>query len=285
MTPGQDSNGQVVGTQEPPERTNPVIETYSRLADVYDQGGNMASCWGRVSGQALTLLAPPARGTVVDVGCGTARELARMAAARTPAHFIGIEPAPNMRRIAALRASALDNVSIADGRFEQLPMATGSVDYLYSILAFHWTTDARRSAAEIARVLRPSGEMDLVFIGRNNGREFIRATTPVFFRYLTPAMMVEAVSLRQQLTLDATTSLFGEFFGAGLTVTESFHTYYDTLDGHWAWWVRIEGQFVNVPADRKAECDRAVRAAIAALQTPEGIPYTVHLLHVRLRQP
>jgi ubiquinone/menaquinone biosynthesis C-methylase UbiE len=266
---------------------DPVIETYSRLADVYDEGGNMASCWGRVSRHALTVLAPPpARGTVVDVGCGTARELTQIAAACTPGvQLIGVEPAPNMRRIAALRAAAFANVRIVDGRFEQLPLTSDSVDYLYSILAFHWTTDARQSAAEIARVLRDTGNMDLVFIGRNNGREFIRATTPVFFKFLTPAMMVEAVSLRQQLTLEATKTLFGELFPSGLSVSESYHTYYDTLDGHWAWWVRIEGQFVNIPPDRKSECDQAVRAAIAGLQTPDGIPYTVHLLHVRLRQP
>ena len=38
-----------------------------------------------------------------------------------------------------------------------------------------------------------------------------------------------------------------------------------------------------VPPDVRAECDRDVRAALATLETPAGIPYTVHLLHVRLR--
>ena len=67
--------------------------------------------------------------------------------------------------------------------------------------------------------------MDLTFIGRNNGREFIKKTTPVFFKYMTPAMMVEAVSLRKQLTLEAATALFGEAFDSpALTVTESYHT-------------------------------------------------------------
>jgi len=127
--------------------------------------------------------------------------------------------------------------------------------------------------------------MDLTFIGRHNGREFIEKTTRVFFRYLTLANMVEAVSLRKQLHVDEAATLFqGAFGSAGLTVSESYHTYHDTLEGHWAWWVRIEGQLVNIPPDKRAECDRAVRAALATLQTPEGIPYTIHLLHVRLRR-
>ena len=228
----------------------------------------------------------PTHKTVVDVGCGTGRELVQLAANHPPdAKFFGVEPAANLRMIAAARTAPHPNVRIIDGRFECLPLETRSVDYLYSVLAFHWTTDLHKSVAELARVLRPTGEMDLTFIGRNNGREFIQKTTPIFFKFMTPAMMVEAVSLRKQLTLAEATALFQKSFNSpGLTVTESYHTYYDTLEGHWAWWVRIEGQFVNVPPDKKAECDQAVHSAISTLATDKGIPYTVHLLHVRLRQ-
>ena len=267
--------------------TDPVIETYSKLADAYDDPANIASCWGRVAQHSLGLVTlRNAHKTVVDVGCGTGRELIQLASSHSPdVEFIGVEPAANMRRIAASRAAGYPNVRIVDGRFERLPLETQSVDYLFSILAFHWTTDLRTSVAELARVLRPTGEMDLTFVGRNNGREFIQKTTPVFFKYMTPAMMVAAVTLRKQLTLAAATALFRDAFDSpGLTVTESYHTHYATLEGHWAWWVRIEGQFVNVPAERKAECEEAVRAAISTLETASGIPYTVHLLHVRLRQ-
>src|SRR5712691_3096638 len=266
---------------------DPVIETYSRLANAYDDYSNIASCWGNVTQHSLGLVTlRPTHKTVVDVGCGTGLELIQLASNHPPdVKFIGVEPAANMRKIAAARTAPYPNVRIVEGRFERLPLETQSADYLNSILAFHWTTDLHKSVAELARVLRTTGEMDLTFIGRNNGREFIQKTTPVFFKYMTPAMMVEAVSLRKQLTLKEATALFREAFNSpGLTVTESYHTYYDTLEGHWAWWVRIEGQFVNVPPDKKAECDQAVHSAISTLQTARGIPYTVHLLHVRLRQ-
>jgi hypothetical protein len=97
-------------------------------------------------------------------------------------------------------------------------------------------------------------------------------------------MMVKAASLRKQLTLEQAVTLFGKAFEPPkLSVTESYLTYFDTLDGHWSWWVRIEGQLVDIPQAVRAECDRAVRAAIATLATEAGIPYTVHLLHARLR--
>jgi ubiquinone/menaquinone biosynthesis C-methylase UbiE len=268
------------------KKGDPVVETYSKLADVYDDPANLDSCWGRVAEHSLSLISVrDTHRTVIDVGSGTGRELMKLVASHPQVQFIGVEPAANMRKLADARGAGYPNVRILDGRFESLPLETHSVDYLYSILAFHWTSDLDKSVAELARVLRPTGEMDLTFIGRHNGREFIQKTTPVFFKYLTPAMMVEAVSLRKQLPLDKATALFqGVFNSADLTVSESYHTYHDTLDGHWAWWVRIEGQFVNVPPDKRAECDDAVRAAIATLETPEGIPYTVHLLHVRLRR-
>jgi len=266
---------------------NQVVETYSRLADEYDSLGNTNSCWGRVTKHSLGLITLQEKyKVVVDVGCGVGRELAQLASHDSPeVEFIGIEPATKMREIAIARTAQYPNVRILDGTFESLPLQVRSVDYLYSILAFHWTTDPAEAVNEFARVLKPSGEMDLTFIGRYNGREFIQKTTPIFFKYMTPEMMVRAASLRKQLTVEQTYTLFRKVLGSqGLTVTESYHTYNDTLDGHWSWWVRIEGQLVNISQAVRGDCDGELKAAIAQLETDKGIPYTVHLLHVRLRR-
>jgi ubiquinone/menaquinone biosynthesis C-methylase UbiE len=266
---------------------NKIVETYSRLAADYDDPRNLDSCWGRIARLSLDFVKLAERHqSVVDVGCGSGRELVNLARRSAPAvSFVGVEPATGLREIAAARAAELPNVRILEGRFEALPLASRSVDYLYSVLAFHWTTDLKASVAELARVLSAKGDMDLTFIGRHNGREFIRKTSPVFFRYLKPARLIEAAALRKQLSVEEATALFREAFDEpGLSVEESYHTYYDTLEGHWAWWVRIEGQLVDVADDKKAECDAAARAALASLETEQGIPYTVHLLHVRLRR-
>jgi len=268
------------------ETLNSVVETYSRLADEYDNPKNIDSCWGHVARKSLGFVSTKGKhGVVVDVGCGTGRDLARLASGNPPdKQFIGVEPAANLRNLAIRYTENHPNVQILDGSFEDLPLDYGSVDYLYSILAFHWTTDLEKSVYELARVLKPDGEMDLTFVGRHNGREFIQKTTPIFFKYMTPAQLVEAATLRKQLTLEATAALFRKAFGEErLTVTESYHTYYDTLDGHWSWWVRIEGQFVNLPELIRAQCYQEAKAAISTLAVDQGIPYTVHLLHVSLR--
>ncbi len=275
MTPGRSSAG------------DPIVVTYSQLADEYDDPMNLESCWGRATEKALARIAlRDGYRTVVDLGCGTGRALVELAGkAGRDVRFIGLEPAAEMRARATERTRACENVEVWDGRFEAVPLAPGSVDYLYSIMAFHWTTDVDRSVDELARVLGTGGEMDLVFIGRWNGREFIEKTTPIFLRYLGPAGLLESAGLRKQLTRDAAFESFSRHWSpAELTVEESFDTYYDTLDGHWGWWVRIEGQFLKMPPDRRRACDEAVREALSDLETDRGIPYTIHALHVRVRR-
>lgn len=268
---------------------NPIISTYSQLADEYDDDSNIHSCWGQITRKALasvTLNLKPGYKRVVDVGCGTGRELFHLASrSATDVQFIGIEPAENMREKAARRMKAYPNVQVLDGSFESMPIEARSVDYLYSILAFHWVSDLDRAVDEVARALKPTGEMDLVFIGRYNGQEFIKVTSPIFMKYMGLASLVESAKMRKQLRKDEAIQLFGKRFQAPeLLVEESYETYYDTREGHWSWWVRIEGHFVNVPADKKKRCDQEVKQAISTLVTDKGIPYTVHLLHVSLRR-
>jgi ubiquinone/menaquinone biosynthesis C-methylase UbiE len=265
---------------------NPIVETYSRLAKQYDDELNMQSCWGRASEKALkSIELKEEYRVVVDMGCGPGRALLQLASASLPGvRFIGIDPAESMRQLAAERTAKLPNVAIFDGCFEQTPLESASVDYLYSILAFHWTTDPGASAKELARVLKPTAEMDLFFIGRNNGREFIQKTTPIFLRYMGIAGLLDSARMRKQLTKEEALQLFSEVFEVSrLFVEESFDTYYDSLEGHWAWWVRIEGQFLKIPPEKKQDCDREVRDALESLRGERGIPYTIHQLHLHLR--
>ena len=265
---------------------NPIVETYSQLATEYDEDKNTQSCWGLAAETALaSIQLKDQYRVVVDVGCGSGRALVHLASQGHPSRqLIGVEPAPNMRQLAMATARERPQIRIVDGAFEELPMESGTVDYLYSILAFHWTTDLNRSVNELRRVLKPDGEMDLFFIGRNNGQEFIRKTSPIFLKYMGPIRLLQSAAMRKQLPKDAALLLFQRAFGErGLGVEESYRTYYDTLDGHWSWWVRIEGHFVQIPAHQRTECDREVKHALSSLATDQGIPYTIHLLHVTVR--
>ena len=266
---------------------NPIVETYSRLAEHYDDDRNLHSCWGQAADKAsASIHIKDDYRLVVDVGCGTGRALAELASrAKSGVQLVGLDPAENMRNLAVRRLQPFRNVQIGNGSFEHIPLETGSVDYLFSIFAFHWTTDPDAAAKEVQRVLKPGAEMDLFFIGRDNGREFIQRTTPIFLKYMGPALLLESARMRKQFTREAAHRLFSKAFrGPELSVEESYQTYYDSLEGHWGWWVRIEGHFMRISSDRKEQCDQEVKKALQGLAEPAGIPYTVHQLHVRLRR-
>ena len=124
--------------------------------------------------------------------------------------------------------------------------------------------------------------MDLYFAGRESGKEFSKVAGPIFLRYLGFRRFLESAERRQRMTLDEVRSVFGESFPLRLTVSESFETHYDTLEGHMGWWVRIRGHFDGIEPEDRVACERDMWDAIASLETGDGIPYTVHLLHVHL---
>ena len=264
---------------------NPVIGGYSDLASAYDAPGNLRSCWGLSTEKIIDSIQLSAScRSVADIGCGTGHAL-RALAERSPVDvgFTGVEPAAQMRARAADRIGHLPNVTVLDGSFENIPLESGSVDHLYSIYAFHWTTDPEQSAQEIKRVLADDGELDLIFVGPENGVEFNKVTTPIVRRYMGRAYMMAAGRMQRQISREGARQLFEPKFGERLTIDETLETYYDTLDGHWAWRVRIEGHFSAIPADKRPAFDADVRAALETLTTDRGIPYTLHQIRVSVR--
>jgi ubiquinone/menaquinone biosynthesis C-methylase UbiE len=264
---------------------NPIIEAYSRRAIDYAGEDNSASCWGRLSENLWSKLdINPDDRLVADIGCGPGATLAHLAGCYPQTtQLIGIEPASDMRKLGRTVTAPYPNITICDGNFEAIPLESETVDYLYSIMVFHWVTDANQAASEIGRVLKRTGSADIFFVGRWNGREFINKTTPIFLRYMGAAQLFAAAGLRKQYTVPETLDLFKQAIpDRPVQVQEGFKTYYDTLDGHWRWWMRIEGQLAGIPQSRRAQCEEDVRNALQQMEEPQGIPYTVHLLHAKI---
>ena len=262
-----------------------IIQTYSKLASQYETQENLDSLWGKITRQTLGALRIKDNAkVVVDVGCGPGLELASLIeSGNEDVQYISNEPAENMRNSAQEKVKAFSNARVLDGKFEDLPLETASVDYLYSILAFHWTKDLSKSVAELARVLKPDGHMELLFIGKDAGKDFLRKISPIYFKKLSARQVLDMASERQRLTTEDVENAFRPVFGnRNLDIIETFETFYDTLEGHWSWWCRIEGQFENMDPETRQECDNAAREALKSLETENGIPYTAHLFHVRV---
>jgi SAM-dependent methyltransferase len=97
---------------------------------------------------------------VLDVATGTGN--ASIPAAATGARVTGLDIAPGLLRTARARAEAAGvTAEFVEGDAEDLPFADASFDVVTSTLGIQFAPHHERTAAELARVLRPGGRMAL----------------------------------------------------------------------------------------------------------------------------
>ena len=103
-----------------------------------------------------------AEGAVLDVGCGTGRNLPLL---RPGVRVIGLELSADALARARRRAPG---VPLVQGDAEALPFRSGVFDTVMSGLVFCSVPDAARGLAEVKRVLKPGGALRML--------EHVRAT-------------------------------------------------------------------------------------------------------------
>lgn len=109
----------------------------------------------------------PAGSSVVDIGCGAGTDLLLAAKRVGPnGRAIGVDMTEAMRAraIAGARAGGFDNVDIIDGDATRLGVADHSVDVVISNGVLNLVPDKGRAVAEIARVLKPGGRVQIADI-------------------------------------------------------------------------------------------------------------------------
>ena len=103
-------------------------------------------------------------GAILEVGSGPGR-LAVLLARKTPdLNVIGVDISPEMVERAARRATELglgEQVRFETGDVGALPFPEGSFDGVVSTLSMHHWPDPARGLAEIHRVLKPGGEVQI----------------------------------------------------------------------------------------------------------------------------
>ncbi|GAA3815558.1 class I SAM-dependent methyltransferase [Nocardioides panacisoli] len=112
--------------------------------------------------------------TVLDLGCGTGFHLPRFA--ETAARAIGVEPHPDLLRLAARRTRSLDNVTLLAGAAQDLPLPDASVDVVHARWAYFFGPGCEPGLAELDRVLRRGG---VALVIDNDGS---RSTFGAWFR-------------------------------------------------------------------------------------------------------
>jgi ubiquinone/menaquinone biosynthesis C-methylase UbiE len=97
-------------------------------------------------------------GRVVEVGAGSGVSFAHYPIAVT--ELIAVEPEPSLRERAGRAAvSAPVPVTVIDGMAEQLPLPDASVDAVVLAGVLCSVPDPGRALSEMARVVRPGGEL------------------------------------------------------------------------------------------------------------------------------
>jgi arsenite methyltransferase len=109
----------------------------------------------------------PAGATVVDVGCGGGMDLLLAGMHVGPAgRAVGVDMTAQMREQAqaGARALALTHVEVRDGDATQLPIDDGCVDVVISNGVLNLVPLKDRALAEMARVLKPGGHLQIADI-------------------------------------------------------------------------------------------------------------------------
>jgi SAM-dependent methyltransferase len=106
----------------------------------------------------------PDAATVVDIGCGAGMDLLLAARRVGPGgRAIGVDMTEAMRQRAAAGAaeSDLHNVDVRAGDATSLPVDSESVDIVISNGVLNLVPEKERAVAEIARILKPGGRVQI----------------------------------------------------------------------------------------------------------------------------
>jgi SAM-dependent methyltransferase len=122
------------------------------------------------SPEALDWLVPTGARDALEIGAGTGI-LTRLLAERLE-HVTAVEPDDRMRAVLTARMSG-SRVEVVGGQAEALPCPDASVDVVLAASAWHWV-DESRAVPEVARVLRPGGQLSLVWSGPDRSVAWMR---------------------------------------------------------------------------------------------------------------
>jgi SAM-dependent methyltransferase len=106
--------------------------------------------------------APPFQGLILDAGCGEGIDLAS-AGLRDGCRVVGVELSNGGVTASASRIGLIDRAHLVQGSVLSLPFPSATFDHAYSYGVVHHTVDPELAVREIARALKPGGQL-LIYV-------------------------------------------------------------------------------------------------------------------------
>ena len=178
---------------EPPAPKHAVRDAFDKAADHYDAVATVqrAACDRLLALATTTQPFDPER--ILDAGCGTGYALAGLHLAFPSARLLALDFAPAMLR---RHPPGLADALCAD--LEHLPIVAASLDALWSSYALQWC-NPRRALPELARSLRPGGQLWIATLGPGTLAELRDAFREVddeehVLRFQPPEVLIDAAA-------------------------------------------------------------------------------------------
>jgi malonyl-CoA O-methyltransferase len=151
---------------------------FERAADSYDAAAVLQH---EIAGRMLERLdyvkLQPQR--VLDIGCGTGTASGDLLKRYPKARVVALDFALPMLAHARRRGRWLRRPLCVCGDLDQLPVASQSVDLVFSSAALQWSQDPAGALAEMHRVLRPGGLLMFSSFGPDTLKELRQAWSAV----------------------------------------------------------------------------------------------------------
>lgn len=159
-----------------------IATRFSRAASTYN---DVADIQAQIAGDArealLLQLADTSRnspdvgsvldsGCVLDIGCGTGRESARLAASGLAVTGLDIAPAMLVKA-----RQDYPTIMFCEGDADALPFEAGEFGGVFSSMALQWSESPQQATSEVARVLRTGGRGQLAIMVAGSFQELAQA--------------------------------------------------------------------------------------------------------------